>query len=98
MEEKNKVDEHSIRIQKISELRNQGYEPWPQVKLVTATCLQVIDGYKQHGARKKEYTIAGRMMSMREHGKTIFGHIQDRSGKIQIYVRKDIVGDELFLP
>lgn len=42
------------------------------------------------------YSIAGRVMAMRKFGKAAFCTITDRSGQIQIYIKKDIVGDELF--
>lgn len=43
-----------------------------------------------------EIRVAGRLMSRRGHGKTVFAHIQDRSGRIQIYVRLDDLGPEAF--
>ena len=42
------------------------------------------------------FTVAGRIMSMRKFGKAAFLHIQDESGRIQIYIKKDEVGDEAF--
>jgi len=54
---------------------------------------------------KKEYdldpnfediSIAGRLVALRSMGKAIFGHIQDFTGKLQIYIKKDIAGDEKF--
>ncbi len=44
----------------------------------------------------EEVSLAGRLVSLRTMGKAIFGHIQDLTGRIQIYIRKDIVGDENF--
>lgn len=46
--------------------------------------------------KKQSYAIAGRLMSRREHGKTIFGHLQDRTGKVQLYLKKDILGEDRF--
>ncbi len=43
-----------------------------------------------------ETSTAGRIVSLRTMGKAIFGHLQDITGRIQIYVRKDVVGDEAF--
>jgi len=43
-----------------------------------------------------EWTIAGRIMSMRKFGKAAFLHIQDASGRIQIYVKKDQIGEQSF--
>ncbi len=44
----------------------------------------------------EEVSLAGRLVAWRPMGKAAFGHIQDLLGKIQIYIRKDIVGDEQF--
>ena len=41
-------------------------------------------------------SVAGRLMSRREHGKTQFGHIQDETGKLQLYLRKDTLGEQAF--
>ena len=43
-----------------------------------------------------EVSLAGRLVALRTMGKAIFGHIQDLTGRIQIYIRKDIVGEESF--
>ncbi len=40
--------------------------------------------------------VAGRLVALRTMGKAVFGHIQDITGRIQIYLRRDIVGEELF--
>ncbi len=42
------------------------------------------------------YSVAGRIMSMRKFGKAAFFHLADSSGRIQIYIKKDIIGDEIF--
>ena len=43
-----------------------------------------------------EVRVAGRLMSRREHGKTQFGHIQDETGQLQLYLRKDTLGEQAF--
>lgn len=53
------------------------------------------------GPQEKEegqplYSVAGRVMAMRKFGKAAFCTIVDRSGQIQLYIKKDVVGDELF--
>lgn len=87
-------EEHKIRLLKIKDLADKGIEAWPVRKQVTATCQEVHDEYQED--QEKTYAVAGRIMTMREHGKTIFCTIQDRTGRVQIYIRKDIVGDEQF--
>lgn len=44
----------------------------------------------------EEVSLAGRLITLRSMGKAIFGHLQDATGRIQIYLKKDIVGEESF--
>src|SRR3989338_599211 len=103
MEEKNQAgqeilsasQEHEIRLEKVKKLREQGIEPWPEKKEVRATARQVLDEFNE-GDAGQEYTIAGRLVAIRGHGKTVFAKLQDRSGQIQIYLKKDELGDQTF--
>ncbi len=88
--------EHQQRIEKVQKLREKGIEPWPAFKEVTATCQQALNEFAESKNETKEYALAGRLMTIREHGKTLFAHIQDRSGRIQLYMRKDEIGDTAF--
>jgi lysyl-tRNA synthetase class 2 len=45
---------------------------------------------------RASFQVAGRILAMRKFGKASFLHIQDDSGKIQIYIKKDVVGDEIY--
>ena len=87
--------EHEIRVAKVEKLRQLGIEPWPAAREVTATCAAVINEFPEQG-ESPEYTVAGRVMAKREHGKTCFATIQDRTGQLQLYIRKDVVGDKAF--
>ena len=86
--------ENKVRVEKVRELEKEGLNPWPQFKPVTATCMQVMDEFNPDS--EKEYEVAGRLITIREHGKTVFAHIQDRTGRLQIYIKKDILGEEKF--
>lgn len=88
-------EEHNIRVAKIETMRSSNIEPWPKAYAVNATCAQVHEEFEN---RKESfvYQVAGRLMTKREHGKTIFGTIQDRSGSLQIYIRKDDIGEVEF--
>lgn len=88
-------EEHSVRCQKVEALRKEGVEPWPATHEVTETCQQVHDEFDLC-AESKVYQLAGRIMSKREHGKTMFLVIQDRTTRLQLYIRKDEVGEESF--
>jgi len=89
------TDEHHIRVEKVKSLRAAGIEPWPGFKPVNATAQDVLNQFVE-GLPSKTYEIAGRIVALRLHGKTAFGHMQDRSGKVQFYLRQDDIGDQQF--
>jgi len=88
-------DEHKMRLEKVTAMRALGLEPWPAGKPVNATCKEVLEEFVD-GTESRLYEVAGRVMTSRGHGKTIFAHIQDRSGTLQLYVNHDLLGDEQF--
>jgi len=88
--------EHEVRLGKVKKLEEQGIRAWPCYKPITATTKLAIEEYEQDPTNGKGQAIAGRLLTIRDHGKTFFGTIQDRTGKLQIYVKKDIVGDVAF--
>lgn len=87
-------EEHEFRVKKVHALREKGIEPWPYAKEVSGLAKQVIDEFVEDS--EKEYVIAGRLVALRGHGKTVFAKLQDRSGSIQLYLKKDILGDQQF--
>ena len=87
--------EHRIRVEKALELRKAGIEPWPDVQKITAHNAQVIAEFKDD-EQERNYTIAGRLMALRLHGKTAFGQLMDMTGKLQVYFRNDVLSAEQF--
>ena len=92
-------DQQLIRREKMAALAEQGIDPFGKRFERTADSAQLKEKYNDK--TKKELhelaetaTIAGRLMTKRGKGKVGFAHIQDREGQIQIYVRKDTVGEE----
>jgi len=88
-------EEHQVRVGKVHAMRKAGIEPWPEAKPVDATAHEVLSTFKEDD-EAQPFSLAGRVVSLRKHGKTAFAHLQDRSGKIQIYVRKDGIGETAF--
>ena len=89
-----------LKLQKLNELK---INPFVYSFKRTHLSSQVIEESEpifaanpdQH-AIEKSVRVAGRILSWRGHGKTTFAHIADAAGKIQIYLRKDDIGAELF--
>ncbi|MBT3828129.1 lysine--tRNA ligase [bacterium] len=87
--------EHAARVAKVKELEKRGLSAWPAARVADSTTKQVLDQFKDD-ADSPEYSLVGRLMTVRLHGKTAFVHLQDEQGALQLYIRKDIVGDESF--
>lgn len=86
--------EHEIRVKKALDLRSKGIEPWPSIKPVSDTAAKILGKFKE--GQETEHSVAGRLIAVRGHGKTAFARLQDRSGTIQLYFKKDILGDDKF--
>ena len=81
-----------IRRDKLKDLQNEGHDPFAQVKFDrTHTAAQVIADYDN--LEGKNVTVAGRIMSKRGMGKVMFCDLNDISGRIQLFVKKDLLGD-----
>lgn len=87
-------EEHQVRVQKVKEMKEAGIDAWPKVRMQTAHAEPLIQNYRE--GDETEYQLVGRVMSIRLHGKAAFIHLQDDSGKIQVYLKQDLVGDTSF--
>lgn len=97
MEESNELMKE--RLKKLERLKDSGVEPYGGSFDVRDNAADIIDNFGELGkeeleTKKQECTIAGRIISFRNFGKTAFAHIQDSTGKIQIYLSKDVIAAE----
>jgi lysyl-tRNA synthetase class 2 len=84
-----------IRRDKLRELQAAGEDPFAITKYeVTAHCAQIKDHFEEMQGQK--VSVAGRLMSKRGMGKATFCDLQDSTGRIQLYVRIDELGEEAF--
>lgn len=92
-------DQELVRREKLQELIDYGFDPFGQRFDVTATAASLQDIYADktkdmlHDEPTPVYKVAGRIMTKRGKGKAGFANLQDASGQIQIYVRKDSLKD-----
>ena len=90
------AEQAKIRREKLAKLVSEGKNPYEKVKYdVTANSASIKSNFKN--LEGKEVSIAGRLMSRRIMGKASFSHISDRDGLIQIYVKRDDVGEEDYM-
>ena len=92
-EELELAEQARIRREKLRKLTDEGKNPFVKVKYdVTARSNSIKERFEE--LEGKEVSIAGRLMSRRIMGKASFSHLQDDDGLIQIYVRRDDVGED----
>ncbi len=92
-EAENLAEQARIRREKLQKLVSEGNDPFVKVGYeVTADSSYIKEHFDE--LEGKEVSIAGRLMSRRVMGKASFSHLQDRDGQLQIYVRRDDVGEE----
>ena len=90
------AEQAKIRREKLAKLVSEGKNPYEKVKYdVTANSASIKSNFEN--LEGKEVSIAGRLMSRRIMGKASFSHISDRDGLIQIYVKRDDVGEEDYM-
>ncbi|MEH3002043.1 lysine--tRNA ligase [Bacillus pumilus] len=94
-------DQFQVRRDKMNKMREEGIDPFGERYDRSHQSAQIIAEYDEFSkedleGKSAQVTIAGRMMTKRGKGKAGFAHIQDLEGQIQIYVRKDSVGEEAY--
>ncbi|WP_101847097.1 lysine--tRNA ligase [Halobacillus sp. Marseille-P3879] len=94
-------DQMQVRREKLNSYKEQGLDPFGSKfeRTALASDLQSqYDEYTKEELEEKQFpaTIAGRIMTKRGKGKAGFAHIQDLSGQIQLYVRKDAIGEDAY--
>ncbi|CAL1521345.1 lysine--tRNA ligase [Chitinophaga sp. MM2321] len=84
-------EQEIIRREKLQELQNMGIDPYPAAEYpVNDTSVNIKTNYSEETkAQFQEVCLAGRIMSVRDMGKAAFAVIQDKAGRIQIYIRRD---------
>ncbi|HET8626068.1 MAG TPA: lysine--tRNA ligase [Thermomicrobiales bacterium] len=83
-----------VRLEKARAWRDLGVDPYTPRTNRTHTIAEVREDFDDLMAAGAAVTLAGRLVSRRDMGKASFAHLRDGTGTLQIYVRRDAVGDE----
>ncbi len=94
-------DQIQQRLKKLEELRAMGINPYGQRFEPTTTAKNLTEQHQSTSGeelekKKPRYSVAGRLLALRRFGKAAFAHLQDGSGKIQVYFKKDVLGEQGF--
>lgn len=84
-----------VRREKLEKLQSEGKDPFQKVKYPVDTHTnEIVERYSEYEG--KEVAIAGRLMAKRVMGKASFANIQDRNGRMQLYVSRNDIGEESY--
>ena len=91
----NEINEQmQVRIDKMHKIEEHGWKPFGYRFLHTHRAADIAAQFDELSEKETEVKMAGRIMAIRGHGKTCFMDMQDKTGRIQVYVRKDVIGEE----
>ena len=92
------TDQEQQRRTKLARLREAGIDPYPAHASRTHTTVQAISALEQISEENEapSVTVVGRMVSIRVMGKSSFAHVEDGHGRIQLYLRRDILGEDAY--
>lgn len=91
----NEINEQmQVRIDKMHKIEEHGWKPFGYRFLYTHRAADISAQFDELSEKETEVKMAGRIMAIRGHGKTCFMDMQDKTGRIQVYVRKDVIGEE----
>lgn len=83
-----------VRRDKMAAFAEKGIEPFGRRYTVTHHAQEVIDNFET--LEGQTVSVAGRLMAIRGHGKASFTTVSDMSGKIQMYFRQDVLGEDMY--
>lgn len=88
-------DQRAVRLAKLEALREGGYDPFAQTRYDrTHTAVELHESFDE--LEGQTVAVAGRIMALREHGKSIFADLADQSGTVQLFMRLNNLGEEAF--
>ncbi len=93
-------DQQRARLEKVRRLRERGIDPYPARSARSMTLAEAVTRFQRLEPKLGDQpdpdriTLAGRVASIRDMGRLVFSHIRDESGTIQLYLRREIAGDD----
>ena len=87
-------EQMQFRLNKMNQLSELGLEPFGRKFDWTHHAQDIADDFEELSEKETVVRLAGRVMAIRGHGKTAFLDLLDKTGRIQLYVRKDALGED----
>jgi lysyl-tRNA synthetase class 2 len=87
------IGQRNERMLKLKKLKELGINPFPARSKKDFSQAEIVNNFATH--EEKKVTLAGRITSRRDHGKIIFFDLSDQTGKIQLYIKDDVIKSDL---
>lgn len=89
-------EQMQVRLQKMQSLTEKDIQVFASKYDFTHHVQDIVDNAETYVESEQTVKVAGRLMAMRGHGKTMFWNVQDATGRIQVYVRLDVIGEQAY--
>lgn len=90
------LDERAVRLEKLRRIAAGGTDPYPAKSAVTHAISAVLLHFDELAASGGTVTVGGRLKALRGHGGACFADLEDGHGKIQLHLKKDVLGASVF--
>lgn len=90
------TEERDVRLQRLRILREHGVNPYPNRVTRSHTIAGALQHFAEWQGEEHNLTLVGRIRLMRDMGKAAFAHIEDGTGRIQLYFRMNDIGEEAY--
>lgn len=84
------------RLKKLENIKKTGIDPYPAESFRSHEISEALDNFDELSKSGEKITLAGRLMSLREHGGSTFSDLKDETGKTQLFFKKDLIGDSQY--
>jgi lysyl-tRNA synthetase class 2 len=90
------TEERDVRLQRLRTLRERGVNPYPSRVARSHTIAEALQHFDEWQGEERNLTLVGRIRLMRDMGKAAFAHLEDGTGRIQLYFRINDIGEEAY--
>ncbi|MCH7761171.1 lysine--tRNA ligase [candidate division TA06 bacterium] len=90
------MDQRDERIRKLERLKEKKIQPYPYNFKLTHSTKEIHENFDSLSSQKERVRVAGRILSIRDHGRSTFAHILGEKGRLQIYLKEDRLGKERY--
>jgi len=90
------INEEESRLKKLDQIKKQGIDPYLSQGDQISKIVEIQKNFDHWFQKERLVKMAGRIRSIRMHGKSCFAHLEDETGRFQIYLKYDLLGEEKY--